>query len=155
MDEDSSILKADMSGWVNLLGPLVGWDSNSLGVRVNLFQDSSGVGISDKPVGLLLVSELGSPLGALLDYYTLPHVGLLLIVDIPPGSKVRYPELVVFFSWSTLAVPTSGSCPKFPPPPSGTCLTSPYWATLAATIYGGWHTLPWRHERSWNWFEEK
>ena len=51
-------------------------------------QDFSGVVISDEPVGLYMLSELGLPIGKLLDSDTLPPVGLQLIVGIPPGSKV-------------------------------------------------------------------
>ena len=58
-------------------------------------KDTSRIGIVDDPVGLFLVFELGSPLGDLIDSETWPPVGLQLIVGIPHGSKVRYPNLVV------------------------------------------------------------
>ena len=120
--EDSYILTAELSSWVNLLVTFVGWDSPSLGARVNLLKNSYEVGIADKPVGLCLVSELGSPLGDLLDYENWTNLGLQLIVNIPPGLKVRYPFFVVSTSWATLAVPTLVYCLKFPPPPYGTCI---------------------------------
>ena len=57
-------------------------------------------------------------------------------VDIPPGSKVRYPDLVVPPLQAILAVPTSGSCSKFSPSPYETCPTSTSLATLAMALYG-------------------
>ena len=45
------------------------------------------------------MSELGSPLGALLYSETWPPVGLQLIVDIPPGSKVIYPGYEEEIQW--------------------------------------------------------
>ena len=68
------------------------------------------IDIVDDTVGFLLRSELGSPLGALPDYENLPPVGLQLIMDIPPGSKVRHPDLMVSPLQATIAVPPSGSC---------------------------------------------
>ena len=88
-------------------------------------QDSSGIGIVDEIFFFWLGSELGLPLWDLLDSDTWPHVGLQLIVKIPPGSNVRYHELMVSLSQDTLAVTPSGYFPKFPPPPSGTRLTYP------------------------------
>ena len=79
---------------MNLLGTLVGLDSTSIGVLFNFLQYSSVIGIVDEPVGLLLGSELVSPLGPLLDYDTWPPVHLQLILYRPPGSKVIYPDLV-------------------------------------------------------------
>ena len=63
-------------------------------MQVKILQDSSGVGISDEIFGFYLGSELGLPLGDLLYSDNWSPVGILLIVDIPPGSKVSYPELV-------------------------------------------------------------
>ena len=63
-------------------------------MRVKLLQDFYGVGIVYDPVGFFLGSELGSPLGDLIDSETRPRVSLHCIVDRPPGSKVRYPDLV-------------------------------------------------------------
>ena len=56
MDEDSSRLTPELLGWVNLLGPLVVWDSPSLSVWINLLQYFSGIGIVCETVGLLLGS---------------------------------------------------------------------------------------------------
>ena len=70
-------------------------------------------------------SNLGSPLGSLLDSDTWPPVDIQMMVDIPPGAKVRHPELVVSTSQATLAVSPSGSCPNFLAPSSGMCPTSP------------------------------
>ena len=125
MDKDLSRLKAELSGWVNLLGLLLGSDYPSLGVWVNILQDSSRNGIFDDPIGFLLGSELDWLLGYLLDSDTWPPVGFQLIVDIPPRSKVRYPDLVGSPVQSTLTVTTSGYFSKCPPPPYGTCPTSP------------------------------
>ena len=75
-------------------------------------------------------------LGDLLDSETWNPVGLQVIVDIPPGSKVIYPDLEGSTSRAALAVPPLGYCQKFPPPPSGTCLTSTFISTLAVNIYG-------------------
>ena len=85
VDEDSSIMTNDISGLANLLGPLVAWDSPSLGVRVDLLWDLSGIGIYDDKVGLWLGSELGLPLGSLTDSETWSPFGLQLIVDTHPG----------------------------------------------------------------------
>ena len=56
MDEDSYVFTDELSDWSNLLSPLLGWYSLSIGVRVNILQDSSGIGIADEIVGFLLVS---------------------------------------------------------------------------------------------------
>ena len=104
MGEDSYILKADLSCWVRLVGPLVVWDSPSIGVQANILQDSYVIGIFDDPVGLFLVSKCGSHLEGMLDPNTRPTVGLQFIVDSPPGSKLRYPELVRSPSQYTLAL---------------------------------------------------
>ena len=61
----------------------------------------------------------------LIDSETWPHVDLQLIVEIPSGSKVRYPDFVVSPLHSTVIVRTLGYCPRFPTPTSGTCLTYP------------------------------
>ena len=58
-------------------------------------------------------------------------------MDIPPGSKVRYPDLVGYPSLAIITVPPSGYFPKFLPPPYGECLTSPLQATLVVTLFGG------------------
>ena len=81
----------------------------------------------------------GNPsiVGPFFKYYeTWPPVDLKLILDGPPGSKVRYPDLVRSTSRATLAVLTSGYCLKFQSPPSGTRPTSPSRSTLDVTIYG-------------------
>ena len=155
MDEDSSRLKTEMSGWSNLLCSIVGWEYPSLGLQVNLLQDSYGNGIYGDPVGLWLGSELGSPLGYLLDYDTWIPVGLQLIVEIPTGSKVRYPDLVGSTSQATLAVTPSGSCPKFPLPPYGTCLNYTSQAMIAVTLSGLRPTLPWRCGNIWHYHKLK
>ena len=46
-----SILTAELLGRVTLFGYLVVWDSPSIGVRVNLLQNSSRIGIYDETVG--------------------------------------------------------------------------------------------------------
>ena len=58
-------------------------------VKVKLLKESSGIGIVNNPVGFFLVSKLGSPLGAMMYYNPGTHVGLQLIVYIPPGLNVR------------------------------------------------------------------
>ena len=63
---DSYILTSEMSGWFNLLVTFVVWDSPILGVWFNLLQDSSGIGLSDDPVGFWLVYEFIFTLGNLL-----------------------------------------------------------------------------------------
>ena len=154
-DEDSYRFTAEFSGWVNLWGTLVNWYSPSLSVQANLFQDSSGIGIADEPVGFCLGSELGSPPGDMLDYQTWTPFGLILIVNIPPGSKVRYPDLVGSPLSVTIVVNTLGYRPKFPPPTSGNCLTSPSWSTLDDNLYGALTTIPWRRGCSWHCHEAK
>ena len=84
MNEYPYILTAELFGWDNLLSPLVGWDYPIFGVRVNILQESSRIGIVDEPVGFCLGSELLLPLVSLLDYDTWPYVGLQMIVYIPP-----------------------------------------------------------------------
>ena len=123
MDDNSYRLVAELSVWDNLLGPIVGWYSPSIGVRVNIFQDSSRVGIADDTVGFWIWYELVFPLGALIDSDIWLPIGLQFIAYIPPGSKFRYPDLVISPSQATHVVTPSGSCPNFLPPPSGTCLT--------------------------------
>ena len=103
---------------------------------VRILQDSSGIGVFDDPVGFLLGYELGSTLGALLYSETGNPVGIQFIVDIPPGSKVRYLALVVYPLQATLVVPPLGYCPKFLPPPSVTCLTYPLQSTLDVNLSG-------------------
>ena len=140
MDADSYILTAELSGWYNLLGTIFGWDSPSLGEWVNLLQDSYGIGIIDDTVGFFLVYYLVSPLGDLLYSDTWPPIGLLLIMKIPLGSILRYPDLVGSPSWSKLIVTPSVLCSKFPTPPSRTCLTYPSWTTLYLTLSRAWPT---------------
>ena len=133
----------------------MGWDSPSIGAQVKLFQGSSRIGISEKPVVLWLVSELGSLLGDLLDSKTLPSVGLQLIVDTPSGLKLRLPALMGYPLRSTIKVPPSVSCPKFPPLPSGMCLSYSLQATLVVIFSGAWTTLLWKSGSSWNGREAK
>ena len=95
---------------MNLLGPHVGRDSPSISVQDNQLQDSSGIGIVNYPFGLLMGFELGSPLGDMLYSETWTNVGLQLIVYIPPGSKVRYPDLMGSPLQATPAMPPSRSC---------------------------------------------
>ena len=120
------------------MGPLLG---NSLGGYIEAF--------SGLPLYFYLFHIYKPCLTLILDNTS------QLIVDIPPGSKLRYPELVGSPSWATLAVPPWWFCPNFTPPPSGVCLTSPSWATLDANIYGAWPTLPWQCGCSWNCHETK
>ena len=154
-DEYSYRLKADMLDWANLLGNLVVWYYPSLGVWVNLFQDSYGIGIVDETFGFWLGSELGLPLGSLLDYNNWPPIGLQLIVNIQPVSKVSYPDLVVSPLWATLVVHPSEYCPKSPPPPYGTCLTYPLQAMLDVIVYGARPTLPTWRGLIWHCFKAK
>ena len=155
MDEDSYILTADILGWVNILCTLVIWYSPNLGVWVNFLQYSSGIGVSDEPVGFFLGYEIGLLLGNMIDSETCPPVGFHLIVDTPNGLNLRYPNLVGSLLRSTLAVPPSVSCSKFPPPPSEMCPTSPSQSTIAVTLSVVWPTITWRHGRIWHCFEAK
>ena len=134
---DSYIFTVKLSGLVGLLVTLVGWDSPSLGVWVNLLQYSSGIGIIDITIGFFLVFEIVSPLGDLIYYYAGPPVELRLILYIPTGSKVRYPDLVVSPSKSRLVMPSVGSCVNFLRPISGTFHASPSRATVDVSLYGG------------------
>ena len=138
MDEDSSILTAGLLVWVNILGPLVLWDSPIIFVLVNLLQDCFWVGIYDETVGFWLGSELGSPLGALLDSETWPHIGLQLILYTPPGSKVSNPDLLGSFSQATITVTTLVFCPKFLQPPYRTHIISNSHTTLDVTLSEAW-----------------
>ena len=63
-------------------------DSHSLGAKVNLLQDSYGIGIVDDPFGFFLGSEIGLTLGDILDSDHGPPVDLLLIVDRSNVSKI-------------------------------------------------------------------
>ena len=155
MYEDSSIFTAEIYGWTNLLGQLVVWESPIIGAQVNLLQDYYEIVINDDIFGFWMGSELGPRLWALIYYENWPPVGLKLIFDIPPGSKAIYLKLEGSPSWATLAVPPSGSCPKFLPPTSGTCLTSTSHAMTSATVSGAWPTLPWQCGFSWNFNKAK
>ena len=101
---------------------------------VNLLQDLSGIGIANYPFGFFLGSEIGSSLVDLIYSETWPHVVGQLIMYIPPGSKLTYPELFVSLLRVTFAVPPSGYCPKFLPPPSEECLTYPSQSMLVMNI---------------------
>ena len=81
-----------------------------------------------------MVSELVSPLGDLQYYDTWTPVGLQFIVDIPLGSKVRYPDLVVSPLRATLSVPPSVYFSVVPPPPSGKFPTSSFQSTFDVTL---------------------
>ena len=70
-------------------------------------------------------------------------------MDIPPGLKVRYPDLVFPLLRVMLPVPPAGSCSKFPLPPSDTYPTFTSKAILSMTLYGLWPTLPWWRGRIW------
>ena len=76
-------------------------------------------------------------------------------MEIPPGSKVIYYELVGSPLQSKLAVPPAGSVLKFPLPTSGTFPTYSLRAMFA--VYLSWvlPTLPWHHGRSQLWCEAK
>ena len=76
-------------------------------------------------------------------------------MEISPGSNLRYPDLVGYPSLSTLALPPSGCCPKFPPPNSDTCLTYPSRSTLDVTLSGRLPTISRRRGRSSNFREAK
>ena len=155
MDDHSLRFTNDLSGWVNLLVTHEVWYSTSLGVCIKLLHDSSGIDIVDDPDGFLLGSELGFPLGDLLDSDTWPLVGLQLIVDIPPGLKVIFPDLVGSTSWATLAFPFSGSCSKFLPHTSGKCPNSPSQDPIYVSLSIAKPTLPRRSGCSWNCHEDK
>ena len=62
-DKDSYRFTYELWGWANLLGTLVGLEYTSIGLWVKLLQDSSGIGIVDETVVLLLVSEFDRPRG--------------------------------------------------------------------------------------------
>ena len=62
------------------------------------------MGIVDDPVGFYLEFEIGSPLGNLTDYDIWPPVCFHYIVEIPPGSKLRYPDLAGSYFLATLMV---------------------------------------------------
>ena len=66
--------------------------------------------MADDTVVFLLGYELGFPLGDLLYSETWPPVIFQLVLDIPPGSKLGFPYLVVSTSQATLLVPTLGYC---------------------------------------------
>ena len=76
-------------------------------------------------------------------------------MDIPPGSNVRYLDLVGSPLRSTLAVNPSGSCSKLLQPPSGTCPTSPSWANISVYLSVEWPNIPWWHGCSWHWHDSK
>ena len=52
-------------------------------------------------------------------------------------------------------VPPSGSCPKFPSPPYGTCLTSPSRATIESALSGALPAHPQRLGHSWHFNKAK
>ena len=124
MDEYSYGLTDNLSGLVRLLVPLVGQNSPSLGVRVNFLQQYDGIGIVDETVGISQGFGLCLPLGDLLDADTGPPICLQLIVDIPPGSKLIYPDLVLSTLQTTLTVTLEGYGVNLPPPPYRNCPNS-------------------------------
>ena len=103
---------------------------------VNFLQDLSGIGIVSYPFGFFLGSEIDSSLVDMIYSETWPPVVVQLIMYIPHGSKLIYPELFVSPLRATVAVPPSGYCPKFPPPPSEDCLTYPSQSMLSMNISG-------------------
>ena len=119
------------------------------------FKRLSGIGIANEQVDFWLVSKVGFLLGDLLYYETWPPVRIQLIVDIPPRSKLRYPDFVGSPLQAILAVPTSGSCPKVSPPPSGMCLTPTLREKISVTPSGAWPTNPRRHGHSWHYCKAK
>ena len=104
MDDDSCRLTVELLGLVGLLSPLVDWESPSLGMRVNILQESAGIGIFDEPVVFFLGSELDLPLRNILYSYPGPPVDIQLTVYSLPGSKLRYPDLVGYPSQYTFVV---------------------------------------------------
>ena len=95
------------------------------------------MGIVDEIFGSFLVSDIGLPMRDLIDSKTGTPFGLHLIVGITPGSKVRYPDLVV----SPLLANNSGSGVILPPPPSCTCPNSPPQSTLYVYLSLGGYLL--------------
>ena len=76
-------------------------------------------------------------------------------MDIPLGSKLRYPDLVGSPSRATLAVPPSRSGLSFPSLPSGACPDSPSQVKLAVNFSGLLPILPRRLGRSWQFRKAK
>ena len=70
-------------------------------------------------------------------------------MDIPLGSKLRYPDLVGSPSRATRTVPPSRSGLSFPSLPSGACPDSPSQVKLAVNFSGLLPILPRRLGRSW------
>ena len=66
-----------------------------------------------------------------------PPVDLQFIVDIPPGSKVKHPDLVNSPLKYTLAMPPAESDVKFLPPPSRMCRIYSSRVTLDVSPSGG------------------
>ena len=114
-----------MSCLVGLLGSLVGWCYPSLDILVNLLQFYSVIIDFVRTVRPYTGSVLVWSLGVLLCSKDGPPVGLQLILDIPYGSKLRYPDLMEYPSRYTLALPPELIGVDFAPPPSGTCPTLP------------------------------
>ena len=109
-----------------------------IGVQVNIFQYSSGIGMFDDTVGFFLGSELVMYLGGLLDYYHGGPVGLQFILDIPRGSKVKYPNSFGSPLQATIVVTPAGSGVKFISYLYGICLTYTSQATHAVSLSGGY-----------------
>ena len=76
-------------------------------------------------------------------------------MDIPIGTKVRYPDLVGSPSRATLAVPPSGSGLRFPSLPSGACTDYPLQSKLDVTFSGFLPILPLWRGKSWKCHEAK
>ena len=91
----------------------------------------------------------------MLDSDTWPRVGLKYIGGIPPGSKVRYPDLVVSTFQVTRVVTHSGSSSMFLSPPSGTCPISLSQSTISMSVYFLLPTLPGNSWCSWNFHDYK
>ena len=86
-------MTSDIFYLINLSGPLVVWDSPSLDVRVNLLQDSSGIGILDEPVGFLLEYKLGFPLGRYVRFIDVASCWTPVYCVHPTWVKIKIPWL--------------------------------------------------------------
>ena len=120
IDNNSYRLTDNLSCWVDLLDPLVEWDSTSINVWDILVKGFSGISICE------LGHNIGWTLEALIGFNNGPPSILQMILDSPLGPKVRYPDFLGYPFRSTLALPLVGYGTKFVRSIPGLCPTIPW-----------------------------
>ena len=107
------------------------------------FDSESCYNVVMKVVDIFRGSHLVCSQGAFLGSNTGRPVGLQSMFYILPGSKVRYPNVVVSPLQSTLVVSPAGSCAKFSPYFSVTCPNYSLLSTLDVPLSVAGPNVPW------------